>query len=281
MSGFAQAVREGAFAKGNHRDLVEETVSTTLAYVAQAFRSNNRKGPRLDNDGKTCFILQEHYRGYSNQDKGNKKQKALPVLVLRKLMDLAMADKENSLSWLCIRIFFFAMRSWEYLKSSHKGNSKRIKINNMRNKTIHMFKTVDELMRPVIAWATAIRRTLDTIPGASEDTKVCSFNDCGKITEIDLSYARAKILIGEGILKFSKEDVGLHSIRYRGVMAMFLSGVSDIITQRIGRWESNAFLEYIREQVEKFTCGVSEKMLYNEGFQHLDLGTRIEGSNDH
>ncbi len=236
------------------------------------------------------------------------------------MSDLALTDKESSLSWLCIGAFFFAMRSCEYLKSSHKEDSKRTKIirlrnirakkngktldfkakdllqadmimitfeyqkNNTRNKTIHMFRTGDALMCPVIAWATTIRRILNTIPGASGDTKVCSFNDSGRITEIDSSYARAKIrgiveLIGEEILGFSKEDVGLHSIRSGGAMAMFLSGVSDIIIQRIGRWESNAFLEYIREQVENFTYGVSEKMLYNEGFQHLDLGTETEEPN--
>ena len=234
-------------------------------------------------------------------------------------MDLAMTNKEKSLSWLCIGAFFFAMRSCEYLKSTHKEDSKRTKIirlrnirakkngraldfrakeliqadmimitfeyqkNNIRNKTIHMFRTGDMLMCPVIAWATTVKRILDTIPGASGDTKVSTFNDLGMITEITSSYARAKVrsiteLIGEEILGFSKEDVGLHSIRSGGAMAMFLSGVSDIIIQRIGRWESNAFLEYIREQVENFTYGVSEKMLYNEGFQHLDPNAEIEES---
>ena len=53
-------------------------------------------------------------------------------------------------------------------------------------------------------------------------------------------------------------------------MAMFLAGVSDIIIQRIGRWESFAFLEYIREQVENFTYGVSSKMLQNEKYHHLN-----------
>ena len=319
MSGFAQAVREGAFSKRNHTDLVEGTVATTLAHVAQAFRANDRNDPRLDHDGKTCFILQEQYRGYSNQDKGQKKQKALPVSVLRKMMDIALTDKEKCLSWLCIGAFFFAMRSCEYLKSTHKEDSKRTKIlrlrnfkakmngraldfrarelshadmimitfetqkNDTRNKTIHMFRTGDKLMCPVIAWATTIKRILDTIPGASGDTKVSTFNDLGRITEITSTYARAKIrsiteLIGEEELGFSKEEVGLHSIRSGGAMAMFLSGVSDIIIQRIGRWESNAFLEYIREQVENFTYGVSEKMLYNEGFQHLDPNAEIEES---
>ena len=53
-------------------------------------------------------------------------------------------------------------------------------------------------------------------------------------------------------------------------MAMFLSGVSEIIIQRVGRWSSFAFLEYIREQVDAFTIGVSQKMLQYEKFHHLN-----------
>ena len=77
-------------------------------------------------------------------------------------------------------------------------------------------------------------------------------------------------LIGEAILGFSEEDIGLHSIRSGRAMAMFLSGVSEIIIKRVGRWSSEAFLEYICEQVDSFTVGVSRKMLKYERFHHLN-----------
>ena len=51
---------------------------------------------------------------------------------------------------------------------------------------------------------------------------------------------------------------------------MFLAGVATIIIMRIGRWSSEAFLEYIREQVEQFTLGVSKKMLQFENFNTVD-----------
>ena len=127
MSGFAQAIREGTFSRKNHRELVEGTAVTTLAHVAQAFRSNNREDPRLDSDDKTCFILQEQYRGYSNQDKAIKKQKALPIMILRKMYELANSQKELALNQLCIGAIFFAMRSCEYLLTSHNEDSKRTK----------------------------------------------------------------------------------------------------------------------------------------------------------
>jgi len=99
--------------------------------------------------------------------------------------------------------------------------------------------------------------------------------DGSTVRLIDSTSIRTRLravvaLIGEKILGFTKDDVGLHSIRSGGAMAMFLSGVSEIIIQRIGRWDSDAFLEYIREQVENFTFGVSKKMLQNEQFFHLN-----------
>ena len=77
-------------------------------------------------------------------------------------------------------------------------------------------------------------------------------------------------LIGEEVLGFTKEDIGLHSICAGGAMAMFLSGISEIIIQRVGRWSSFAFLEYIREQVKCFTTGGSSKMFQYENFHHLN-----------
>ena len=53
-------------------------------------------------------------------------------------------------------------------------------------------------------------------------------------------------------------------------MVIFLSGVNEIIIKRVGRWSSKTFLEYNREQVDSFTAGVSQKMLENENFHHLN-----------
>ena len=57
---------------------------------------------------------------------------------------------------------------------------------------------------------------------------------------------------------------------------MFLSGTSVIIIQRVGRWSSEAFLEYIREQVESFTLDVSKNMLKYEEFFNLNCDTNAE-----
>lgn len=220
-------------------------------------------------------------------------------------------ELQKNYTWLLIGAIYFAMRSCEYVRTTNHECNKRTKIlrlknivfkkngqildhdsvhllyadmviitfefqkNNIRNRTVHMFRTGDPLLCPVVAWATTIKRILRTVPNASENTKVSSFYMNGQIKEVDASTLRSRLrsivdVIGKNVLGFTKDDVGLHSIRSVGAMAMFLSGVSDIIIQRVGRWESNAFMEYIREQVETFTYGVSKKMLKNEQFYHLN-----------
>ena len=120
-----------------------------------------------------------------------------------------------------------------------------------------------------------IYRLWNTIPDASLETKVCEFLSGDEVIDLTSyiirSHLRAAVeVIGEGVLGFTKDDIGLHSVRSGGAMAMFLSGVSEIIIKRVGRWSSEAFLEYIREQVDSFTVGVSQKMLENENFHHLN-----------
>ena len=78
------------------------------------------------------------------------------------------------------------------------------------------------------------------------------------------------VLIGTDTLGFGKDDIGLHSLRSGGAMAMFLSGIPVVTIQRVGRWSSEAFLEYIREQVESFTLDVSKYMLRFEEFRNLN-----------
>jgi hypothetical protein len=56
---------------------------------------------------------------------------------------------------------------------------------------------------------------LKTTPEANGDTKVCSFLSNQKVIEIEASYVRTKLrsvveLIGEVVLDFGKEDIGLY-----------------------------------------------------------------------
>ena len=112
ISAFAQAVREYTFSKRNKEHLAEGTVNATISYVSQAFWANARNDPRLDADGKPCFLLQEQWRGYKNKDKDRKKQKALPASVLRKMHQVASTPWQTACVQLLILVaLFFCMRS--------------------------------------------------------------------------------------------------------------------------------------------------------------------------
>ena len=49
-------------------------------------------------------------------------------------------------------------------------------------------------------------------------------------------------------------------------MAMYLAGVPAFTIMLIGRWSSDAFLRYIRRQVQEFSAGVSSKMVLTNEF---------------
>ena len=233
------------------------------------------------------------------------------MMVLRKLNDLATTPWEQASASLLIGAIFFAMRSCEYLSTNTPETDRRTKIlrlrniifkkrgitvphssnqlesadivmiifefqkNDKRDIQIHMFKTSDDVLNPVTAWAKTVRRVW-SYPNATADLKVCHFLDkngslCVIKAQNVRDWLRATVsLIGEHVLGFTADDIGLHSIRSGGAMAMFLSKTSTIIMMRVGRWSSEAFLEYIREQVQDFTVGISENMLEFESFFNMN-----------
>ena len=75
--------------------------------------------------------------------------------------------------------------------------------------------------------------------------------------------------IGEDSLGFKKEEIGTHSIRSGGAMAMYLAQIQVFTIKLIGRWKWDAFLRYIRKQVQQFSENISDKMVEQENFKHI------------
>ena len=158
--------------------------------------------------------------------------------------------------------------------------------NDRRDEQVHMFKTEDSILNPVKAWAKTVQR-VRKYSASSDDSTVCTYyTEENERRDIQADHVRGRLraivkIIGEESLGFGVEEVGLHSIRSGGAMAMFLSGTSPIVIKKIGRWSSEAFLEYIREQVEEFTAGVSQKMLEFEDFNNLRMRPTTQIKNKH
>lgn len=141
-------------------------------------------------------------------------------------------------------------------------------------------KSGDVLLCPVRQWAAIVRRILK-YPGANEDTPVSAVwrNDrIEHITSKEMINAlqAAVVSVGEDKLGFKKTDIGTHSIRSGAAMAMYLGECPVYVIMMIGRWSSDAFLRYIRKQVEQFSHNVSCRMLRFEMHRHIaDYAPRV------
>ena len=130
-------------------------------------------------------------------------------------------------------------------------------------------------MNPVIAWANTISRIMKS-PGSTTNTTINSYLIGKKFYTITSKNAinslrnavRSK---GEKALGFKASEIGTHSIRSGGAMAMYLATpqIPTYTIQLIGRWRSDAFLKYIRKQVKQFSACISEAMVTNEDFSHI------------
>ena len=120
-------------------------------------------------------------------------------------------------------------------------------------------------------WA-AITQCILSYPGTTFSSTINAIiNKQGKLALINskmlcdkLRAAATAISINE--LGFITEDIGLHSLRSGATMAMYLSSIPVFTIMLIGQWSSNAFLQYIRTQVQEFSAGVSRKMLTADVF---------------
>ncbi len=140
--------------------------------------------------------------------------------------------------------------------------------------TVNLHRSNDKLLCPVRSWGNTTLR-IHSYPGSTMDTQVNTFSANNKIYHFS-SQDVIKLLrdggvknFGEDTLGFTAEEVGTHSIRAGGAMAMYLAGIVPFTIQIIGRWKSTSFLEYIRKQVQQFTENISDQMVREEHFTHI------------
>ena len=124
---------------------------------------------------------------------------------------------------------------------------------------------------PVKAWASLIQRILFEENGNLE-TPVNTFkDDKGKIcavkaTEISKHLKNFVNQIGQKTLGFNGSRVGTHSIRSSFAMLLYLRDIHPSTIMLQGRWQSDAFLLYIRPQVQQFSSKLSSKLVQKDFF---------------
>jgi hypothetical protein len=232
------------------------------------------------------------------------------------MKNLASSPAAEAAADLAMAVFFFACRSCEYLKVSGSRRTKPIRVGDVQFRKgkitiphdsleLHFAETVSVIFRdqknwskyqtrtawatkdpkadPVTAWANVVRRVRAT-PRCREATEVFHFSPApGKVNIVDsdlmLVQLRAAVAhLGESALGYSPANIGTHSIRSGAAMALVLSGHAAWRIMLAGRWKSSAFLVYIREQVQAFSRGVSDRMIENPDFFHVPDLDRLDNA---
>jgi hypothetical protein len=220
---------------------------------------------------------------------------------------LANTESESASADLAMGAFFFACRSCEYLHVSGTRRTKTLRVGDIQfrqgrhviphlSPDLHLaeqvsvvfrdqknrhkmatrsaWRTVDPMACPVTVWAKIIIRVRKT-HGCTDDTMVYKYTaTTGASANLDSTtmiqhLRRAATSIGSGTLGYAAHEIGTHSIRSGAAMALVLSHHQAWRIMLAGRWRSSAFLLYIREQVQAFSKGVSDRMIENPDFYHV------------
>jgi hypothetical protein len=134
-------------------------------------------------------------------------------------------------------------------------------------------------MCPVRAAAAIVQciSTYDIPPTKLGDTQINLVRLGGMLFTIPSTIFLQKIRrvfnsLGQEKLGFTSADMGTHSNRSGGARSMFLAGTPVYTIMLMGRWSSDAFMQYIRKQVIQLSHSISTKMLtYNEFFMVPDV----------
>jgi hypothetical protein len=147
-----------------------------------------------------------------------------------------------------------------------------------------MRRTGEHVLCPILRWASIIDRLLRH--KFKPTTEVFCFGPPStrrhSITIkhlADTLKATCTVLGGQDEFGFGPDDIGAKSIRSGAAMALFLSDVSIPKIMILGRWVSDAFMDYIRPQVLEWTSELSLNMTSVGHFTDLN-GTTSALSSD-
>ena len=311
---FTHAHRSRRFSRTRGKPLASATVSTAVDNVVQAFKNAHKADPTIDATGKRAGILSRQRRGMKNMDGPTQQQKAIPMELFGKMLDLATTEEEKATADLVGAAVFFACRSCECSEVTgerrteivtitglafHSGKRTlptdsanldkadsvsvtfRTQKNDEQHETVTQHRTNDKRLCPVLRWAAVVRRVTDA-KGTESSPKVNWFrNDKGKPQLISSAKVRncirliATVMGGKDRFGFEPKEIGTHSVRSAAAMAMCLAGAPACTIMLVGRWKSDSFLRCIRKQVKEFTMGVSTKMTSRTTFFTLCTGEKI------
>ena len=265
-----------------------------------------------DNEGFLAWPLSCQYHTYKIDNPIEVQQKAIPLCVLSTIALKITTELQTASTQLIIGAFFFVCRSCEYLKVPN-AKDKKTKCLTLQHIAFHLNDTLIPYTLPLIAAANNIAisfemqkngRKLNTItqwatqhgtlcpitqlaalmcricayPGINNNTNVSTIWHHGKahhVTSKDITNTLRDgvTVFGSNKLRIAPHKIGTHSICSGAAMAMYLGSVPVFAIKIISCWSSNAFMKFIRKQVEAFPFDMSAQMLTMQTFMHCNTHT--------
>ena len=111
--------------------------------------------------------------------------------------------------------------------------------------------------------------------GASKRTIISAYYCNGKRFDVTADHISKALKLAAGVLEYPIlkgipiERINTHSLRSGGANALSLSGYSDTEIQKMGRWRSATFKEYVRNELACFSTGMSSNMKKQFGFVNV------------
>ena len=136
--------------------------------------------------------------------------------------------------------------------------------------TIHQEST-----GPDGAVACLARRVHHILSNGGSDTQlICDVMVNGQWTSVSRQHIVSLIKKGATELKLNQRGIdpdllGSHSLRAGGAMALKLQHYADTLIQKLGRWSSTTWLQYIHTQIAHLSKGVASKMSEDLPFYNI------------
>lgn len=132
---------------------------------------------------------------------------------------------------------------------------------------------------PIVSFAHIVRQ-VSSLPSATDDTliynhyKAISNHSFLAVTNTTMTLSLLRVatsLIGKEVLGYQVADVGTQSIHLGAAMTLILLGQHTAWRIMLAGccWQSQAFLIYIRKDIQQFSRGISERMISNPNFYHV------------
>jgi hypothetical protein len=132
--------------------------------------------------------------------------------------------------------------------------------------TVTQMASGDITLCPVCLAASIVQQ-IQGYSKPNNDTHISAVQINGKLTHVISTNVISALQ--DDRLGIKKEEVGTHLIRSGAAMAMYLGECPVYSIMLIGRWSSNAFLQYIRKHVMEISQNVAKKMLTLQNYKHI------------